>query len=236
MRRNFLLALPILALSAVPVWAQSSAVSGQITVSGEAVAFATPDMATIQIGAQGRGATPAEALNQTSAALEAMIARLKDNGIEARDIQTSGLSLNEDRIWDRDKQVDVSRGYVASNMLMIRVRDLSQLGGLLSVMVEDGANTLSGVSFGVSETDALENQARRDAVADALAKAELYADAAGVALGPILSINEGGISAPMPIMRSMKDVVVQEAVADVPVAAGEISSSANVTIVFAIGE
>lgn len=230
MFRKFLATAVVAALvSLSPAHAQEPAT---ITVTGEGQSVAAPDLAVISLGVRNQAETALEAVNATSSALEGVLARLTSMGIAARDVQTESLSLNQ--IWDRRSQSGQSLpgSFEASNILTVRVRDLDQLGAVLQAALSDGANTLSGLSFGFDDPGPLQDIARRDAVADAMAKAALYADAAGVALGPVLSITEGGGGA-APVLRAASMRMAAE-VADVPVAAGETEISARVTMVFEI--
>ncbi len=203
----------------------------QIVVSATGSVEAAPDMATVTLGVSRNARTASQAMSDVSAATSTVLDRIAEAGIESRDVQTSSLNLNP--VWDhgnaRPPQV---RGYVASTTLTVRVRALDDLGGLLDQLIGDGANTLNGLSFGISETGPLEDEARARAVRQARAKAEVLADAAGVVLGPVQTISEGGrVSAPAPMMRG----AMMEASA-VPVAAGELEIRVSVTMEFAITE
>lgn len=204
-----------------------------ITVTGEGRVDGAPDMATISLGVTTEGQTAAEAMRANSDELARVLANLETAGIAARDVQTSGLSLQPN--WQSDSASGTSRivGYIASNMLTVRVRALDTLGGVLDAAVKDGANTLNGVEFGLADPRPALDEARKRAVADAKARAELLAAAAGVKLGGILSISEGGgARPPMPMYRMAADAVA----AAVPVAAGEVAMQADVTIVWEIGK
>lgn len=200
-----------------------------ISATGEGIVYAAPDMATVTLGVTTQGDTAALAMAANNTAVAAVMARLTSAGVAARDLQTSNLSLNPD--WSRQ---DSSTGappavYVASNMLSVRVRMLDDLGAILDASITDGANTLNGVTFGLDDPRPTLDEARKRAVADARARAELLAEAAGVTLGPIMSITEGGgYGAPMPMFRQ------SDAMEAVPVAAGEMGMTAAVTIVFQI--
>lgn len=226
--RSALLVLPLLLPLAQPALADSPAT---LTVTGEGMVEAVPDMAVLSLGVTSTAATAAEAMAANSAALKVVIDRLTASGFAERDVQTESLSLNPN--WEGHGQEDgVPRiaSYTASNQVMIRVRDLASLGAVLDAVVTDGANTMNGLSFGLSNPRPAEDEARKSAVADARAKAELLATAAGVRLGPVLSISEqGGYAPPMPMFRA--DAVMAEAV---PIAPGEITTSARVTIVWAL--
>jgi uncharacterized protein len=206
-----------------------------ITVTGDGMVNALPDMATVSIGVTTEADTAREALDTNNTNLAAALAQLKAAGIEDRDIQTTGLSLNPRYDYNRTKSDGTAQmtGFIATNGVTVRVRDVAQVGAVLDAVVTDGANTLGGIVFGLQDPDPRMDEARKDAVTDARRKAELYAAAAGVKLGAIQSISEqGGYSSPIPMPmqeRAFKDAAV-------PVAAGELGVTASVTIVWLIAE
>ncbi|MDJ0639578.1 MAG: SIMPL domain-containing protein [Paracoccaceae bacterium] len=204
----------------------------QIIVSATGSVSAAPDMATVRVGVTHEARTASDAMRGVSDAAAAVLADIEAAGIAARDVQTSSLTLNPVRDRRNNTERPGIRGYSASTMLTVRVRDLDSLGGLLDIVVGDGANTLNGLTFSIAEPEPLQDLARADAVRRANAKAQTLADAAGVTLGPLQSISEGGgAGAPQPMMRG----AVMEAAA-VPVAAGELDVQVSVTLVYAIGD
>jgi uncharacterized protein YggE len=124
-------------------------------------------------------------------AMTKIIAALKEDGIEPKDIQTVNFSvmpLYEQLNDGRTNPVVV--GYRVTNQVRIIVRDTKKLGALLDKVVSLGSNQIDGITFGVQEPEALKDEARKQAVQNAIANAKLYAEAAGVELGPIQSISE----------------------------------------------
>ncbi|OYX24057.1 MAG: hypothetical protein B7Z10_09940 [Rhodobacterales bacterium 32-66-7] len=223
------LALPLPAGAQTDPQALSTATQpATLTVTGTGTVEAAPDLATLTIGVTTQGATASDALAANSDVLTAVMARLTTAGIEARDMQTSNLSVSPN--WTGyDSATPTISGYVAINTLTIRVRQMDGLGPVVDAAVSEGANTLNGLYFGLSDQEPVLNDARKLAVRDARARAEFLATAAGVTLGRVLSISEGGTGFdPMPAYRA-------EA-ASVPVAEGEIGLSASVTMVFEITE
>lgn len=208
-----------------------------ITLTGEGETTAPPDIAYIETGVVTDGKTAAEALAANSKAMADIFAGLKDAGIEDRDMQTSQFSVYpvyeqqpEPRTTPETPKIG---GYRVHNQLTVTVRDLPKLGGILDQVVTLGSNQLNGIRFSIDEPDALVDEARKDAVKDALRKAKLYAGAAGVALGQIVSISENGVSMPQPMY--MKSMSMREgAASDVSVAAGEQRLTASVTLVIRI--
>lgn len=202
-----------------------------LTVTGTAAVAAVPDLATISLGVTTNGATAAEAMSANSTALAAVIARLQAVGMAERDYQTSSLSLNPNWVTNAAGTGSEINGYLAGNMLTIRVRAMDQVGTVLDAVISDGVNTLNGLTFGLQNPRPSEDEARKQAVADAVARATLIATAAGAKLGSILSISEGGMAAPFP-----GPVFRMAAEAAVPVAQGEVEVSASVTMVFTLAD
>ena len=207
----------------------ADAVAGTITVTGSATVNVVPDLATISLGVTTNGATAAAAMAANSTALSAVIGRLKAAGIADRDMQTSNLSLNPNWVSNASGSANEIQGYIASNMLTVQVKAMDTTGAVLDAAIADGANTLNALTFGLQNQRPQEDEARKAAVADALARAKLLSEASGAKLGAILSISEdsGMQPGPQPMYR-MADA------AAVPVAAGEVGVTASVTIVFQI--
>lgn len=205
--------------------------TGLITVTGEASIPATPDMATVSLGVTTEGATAAEAMAANTTALTAVLERLKSAGIEERDVQTSNLSLSPNWVgYDSGSTPKISN-YMASNMLNVRVRDLAALGGVLDASIADGVNTLNGITFELAEPRPVMDEARKAALADARVRAELYAGAASVGLGKLVSISEvQGYGMPMPVFMDAK------AASPVPVATGQIAMQMQVTVTYEIAQ
>ena len=207
----------------------------RISVSGTGITLAAPDMATITLGVTNHDEQASIAMQATSDAVAQIFKRLNEMGLESRDVQTRDLSLTP--VWSgRGSASNVPpeiTGFTVTNRVIVRVRDLENLGQIMDAVIKDGVNNFGGLSFGVQESKPLEAEARAKAVADATAKAKQLAQAAEITLGPVVSINDhGGGVRPMALMSEL-------AMADaggVPVAGGEISVSVNIAMEFEISE
>lgn len=232
--------LPLLAatLATLAFAAPVAADTRTITVTGTGEMQVEPDMATIMIGVQTEADIAADALDQASAATASILARLDVEGVALSDIRTSAIRLNprySQSVLSNGREI---AGYQAVNSVQVQVNDLDSLGGLLAAVVGDGANRLDSVTFGLQDPSAATDEARRLAVAEAVRRADLYAQAAGVSLGDVLTISEQGAGGYQPYRA---EPVVMESLAsapsfDVPVASGEIRLNASVTIVFEIAD
>jgi hypothetical protein len=156
---------------------------------------------------------------------------LKGAGIEEKDFQTSRLSLQPESAPNRGGGGPAAIvGYRASNRVTVKLRDVSKLANVIDAMMGAGANDIGGISFKVSNASKLLDDAREKAVADARRKAEIYARAAGVALGAPLSIAEENNVAPVPYRRMAAGM----AVAATPIAQGEETLQVTVSVSWAI--
>lgn len=229
--RNPVLVCLLCAFLAVPAAAQvpPPAPGPVITVTGEGAVDLPPDMATIRTGVVTQARTAAEALDANSAAMAEVLTLLREAGIAERDLQTSGLSLMPLRDDRSGTAAPPPVRFVARNGVTVRVRDLATLGPVLDRVVQGGANTFDGLDFGLADPAAALAEARLKAVADARLKAETYAGAAGLGLGPVqLIADQSGFVQPMEIRMAAS------AMDAVPIAAGEVSVRASVTMTWTL--
>jgi len=202
-----------------------------IVVTGDGEAAAAPDLAILNLGVDADAATAAEALRKNSAQMDATIKALRDAGVDKKDIQTSTLNVSPQYDYSRDNSPPRLIGYQASNMVSVKLRNLDKAGAIIDKAVGVGANRINSLSFSFADPKPLMDKARKAAVADARDRAALYAEAAGVTLGPVMQISDSfaPVPGPMPAMRMQRD----EANA-VAIERGESTMSASVTIIYAI--
>ena len=234
-----LMALGAAALPAVAI-AQTNVTIAEtapvVTLNVTETVEATPDQATVGTGVQSRAQTAAQAMRDNAAKMESLIAALAKAGIPKKDIQTSGINLSAQYDYsDRPGQPAGPRfiGYEASNQLTVKLRDIRKVGTLLDTMVEAGATNVSGPAFSISDPAPMLAQARAAALKSARAQADFYAQAAGYRSARLISIaesNSGG-NPPMPMMVArFKDA----AQASTPVEPGQVGSSVNLTVQYAL--
>ena len=227
---------PIFGLS--PAQAADNALSRMIVVSGEGEVSAAPDQAHVSAGVVSQAATAADALAANSTAMKRVFDALHTAGIADAKIQTANFSVSPQFAPYRpnEPQPESQRiiGYQVSNQVAVTVDDLAKLGSTLDALVKSGANSLGGVSFTIANPKPLQERARRAAVDDAVAKAKTLAAAAGVTLGPVLSIQEGGGGIVSPRPLAFAAVRTLAAAAPPPISEGESEVSVNVTMTYAI--
>lgn len=206
--------------------AHAQAVERLVTVGGDATVSVAPDAAVIRIGVTSIGKTAREASEANAQKMTAVFAAIKDTGIAERDIQTSRLSVQPQ--YDPSKTGTARLlGFQVTNQVTVKIRDIDKVPAVLDRAIAAGANEMSGIEFVVTEQSKLLDQARDDAIADARRKAELYAKAAGVKLGPVVAITEEGSAGPPRPLAAMR-------ASGVPIAPGEQVLRAGVTVSFGL--
>jgi uncharacterized protein YggE len=209
-----------------------------LTIAGNAEVHSAPDAALISAGVVTESDTAAAALKANSVAVAKVVDVIRMSGVEAKDLQTAGLALDA-RMYRPDKPSATDKpriiGYTAANQLTVRVRDLGKLGDLLDKVAAAGANRIDGIQFIISDQEGLLDEARRKAVADAKAKADLYAQAAGVTLGKLMSLTEETAApAPRPMGRAM--AASPAASIPVPIEAGEMTLSVRLRVTWSLAD
>ena len=201
-----------------------------LDVSATGTSTRVPDVALIQAGVVTQAATAAEAMQQNGARMASVLAALRKAGIAERDIQTANVSLSPQYRYAQN-EAPVITGYQASNQVSVRFRDVARSGAILDALVREGANNIQGPNLMVDKPEAALDEARVDAIKRARARAELYAQAAGLRVERILSISEGGAMPPPPMPMVMMRARA-EAAADTEVVAGERELSVNLSVRF----
>jgi len=232
--------LTLAALLTSPAFAQNTAQAPQRTLSltGQAEVKSAPDIAVISAGVVSEARTAREALTLNNKSMASVLQTIEASGVAKKDIQTSNFSVQPKYKYAKrtnSGEQDPPRivGYTVSNTVTVIVRELANLGQVLDAVVSSGVNQMNGLSFSIAEPAPLRNQARKLAVTEARERAELYAQAAGVSLGKILSISEaGGVRPPQPASRRAAFEAV--AAGTVPIAQGQQSIQMQVNIVWEI--
>jgi uncharacterized protein YggE len=230
LRRTLFLAGLVLAAAALAGVAQprfartaSTPADRTITVTGDGTATTVPDRAAFQFGVTTKAATATDALTRNSQTAAAVIAALESAGLPTASLQTAGVSLSPQTSQDGTRII----GYTATNSVNATMQ-LAKAGAAVDAAVGAGADSVSGPGLDTSDRDALYRDALEQAFAAAKAKASALADAAGLQLGAVQTMSEGGGSVPVPITAA------PAAGASVPIAPGTQEIDATVTVTFAV--
>ena len=182
-RRIALIAALIMLLGA---WALAEPAT--LTVHGTGIVSMAPDQASIGFGVSRSSKDIAEAQTYVNDTLGRIIEELKGMGVQEKDIQTNAINIYRDYDYEPSTPGDIA--YVVENSVTLMISDIDHAGQYIDAVFEAGANTFSGISFGASDSSAEKTRALELAVADARGKAETLAEAAGMRLGAIRSMND----------------------------------------------
>lgn len=207
-----------------------------INVAGDGASSAPPDLATINTGVTTMAKTAAAALSGNTKKFERVLKVLKTKGIEDKDVQTTYFDVSPQFSRRKGGRQGNIIGYLVSNEVQVKVRDLDILGEVLDALVTAGSNSISGVNFSLEDAEMATIEARELAVADAKGRAQLYAKTAGVKLGKVLTISESAIQAPQAQADNFGDSEFlsrrRPRRARAPVASGELDVQVTVYVLF----
>jgi uncharacterized protein len=199
----------------------------RITVTGTGTVTGTPNQLMLSMGVQVNGSSVSSALAQANQAVNNVTAALRQRGVAAADIQTSGLSIYPN--YSGTSQVPV--GYGVSESLTATLNDLSVAGSQIEAAVHAGGNatTVDDVSLNLADDGSLLASARANAIKDAHAKAAEFAKALGVPLGQVISVSS--VDQTTPILFAPQASAAKSS--SVPVSPGSQQVSESVTVVYA---
>lgn len=153
-----------------------------------------PDEASITVGTQAKASTATQAVAANKTKTEKLLAAIRAAGIRERDIQTQGIQLQPDYRWDNEpggRGHQTLVGYIASNSVQIKTRDIDKLTSLLDSLTTAGADTVYGPNFGISDSAPLRKEARIRAMARGQEEATEFARNNGYTKVRLLSVEEG---------------------------------------------
>lgn len=201
----------------VSSFSKSVAPERSFQVRGEGRVVAIPDVAQITFGVVTEGGKDIGKLQQQNTEkANAIISFLKGSGVDEKDIKTQYYNISPRYQYYSCPRplgtIEVEPcppaeivGYTINQSVSVKIRELEKAGDLLGGVVERGANTVSGPSFTIDDPEALQNEAREEAIVKAREKAEAIAEAGGFRLGKLLSIHEGFVS-PVPVFAEAKEL------------------------------
>jgi hypothetical protein len=205
--------------------------TGTITVTGTGRVAVEPDIAELRLGVAISRETVAEARSEAATTMAAILASIRATGVAERDIRTSTLSV-QPRYDYRDGKPPALAGYDLSNVVEVTVRELATVGDVIDGSLRAGATSLDGLAFLVADPSTPETAARSAAVADAKAKADVLAAAAGVRIAGVADIVEGGTPPSFPLAKAARMSLAADS--GTPVAAGTTEVVVTVTVTFRI--
>lgn len=177
------------------------------SVTGTGKSTQVPDIAVVNAGVQAQGASVQAVQQEMNKKINAVSDAVKKLGLDTKDIRTSNYNISP--MYDYRIQPQRITGYQANTNLTVTIRDIAKANSVVDAATTAGANSVSGVSFDISDKSKAENEARTQAVAQAKKKAEDAAKIAGFRLGRVINYQEdfGGIIRPIPMMAKAESGV-----------------------------
>jgi uncharacterized protein len=201
-----------------------------LRVTGEGRASAAPDVAVASFGVETSARVLADASQETDSRMRRILEALKAAGVALKDVQTTRYDVGIERRPDPKGGEGQVSGYRVATEVRATVRQLARVGSIIDAVVKAGSNQVHSLAFLKDDPTPERNRALAAAVASARAKAEEMAKAAGVQLGEVREVIEGG-AAPLP---RMPRVAMMAATTGAPVEAGELEYTAQVEVTFSI--
>ena len=206
-----------------------------IDVGGRAKVAGTPDTLRLDLSVAASATSVSEALASANRSASVVQKSLLGNDVQKKDLQTSGLNIAPEYDYSKSSSPRL-KGYQATEIITARIRDLGRAGDVIGKAISAGGNAIrvNGISLDLEDTGVLVSSARDKAFADAKAKAEQYARAAGRSLGDVISISED-VTTPTPIpMPYGLNAASANDMASVPIEPGSQDVSVVVTVLFEI--
>jgi len=203
-----------------------------LNVNGTGRIYLVPDLAYINIGVHTEAANVAEALSSNTSQAQKVADVLKGLGIDPKDIQTTSFNVYPLQRNGPNGEV-TGTSYVVENTVYVIVRDLTKLGNILDAVVSSGANNITGIQFDSTAKDQALVDARKAAINDARKQAQALADAAGVTLDAIQSINVSN-NTPVPMYDVKGGAMMAASSSPVPVSAGQLIIEVDSNLTYSI--
>jgi uncharacterized protein YggE len=239
----FLATLGIIVVGAVIVGAfyfsNKTDMQDRFSVNGSGTVYAKADIASLTVGLRTEvKKTAAEATKNSTEKMNAIVAAVKNLGVEDKDIKTTDYQLSPVYNWT-EKSGQVLVGYQVSQNVTLKIRDLEKIGDIIAKTTEQGANQVGNIGFTIDDEYDLKNQARALAIEKAKEKAAMIASESGLKLGKLVGVYENSVS-PVPMMDysnvrlEMKSVAGADAISSPSIESGQNEVKVEVTLTYKI--
>lgn len=228
------LILTVASCGAAPAAVADSNAGDVITVTGVGESRSDPDMATLNAGVNVSNTSIADAVAESNRTIAAITDAVKGLGVADADIQTTNFNVWPEDVYDQNTgQTTGEKRYHVDSTVQINVRQIDSVSKVLEAAIQNGANNIYGLSFGVQDTSSLAEEARTAALADARQRAEQVASELGVTLGEVRSVADTSGGAVYPVFQGAGYGIGGGGGAP-PISEGQMTVSVNVTVSYQI--
>jgi uncharacterized protein YggE len=208
-----------------------------IWVNGQGKITVTPDLATIILGVSSQTARVADAQANAATAMDNIMKALAGKGVAKKDIQTNYFNIQQVTRWDDKSQTQIVIGYMVSNSVTAKLRDMEKVGEVIDAVAAAGGDLtrINGINFSVEKPEKFYQQVRELALQDAKAKADQIASVTGVNLGkPTYVVENSASPVYYPQAYNKMDSVAAPGVPTTAISAGEMDITLNVQVTYSI--
>ena len=210
---------------------QETEAKREITVQGRGEVQARPDVARLTLSVNtGPQQSAKAALELLSRRFRAVAAAVKTLGIKEEDVKTTNLSINPQVDYSEGRQI--LRGFVASESIEVKIRDLEKVGEVLARTTVEGVNQAGGIEFEIDDPEKLREQAEEKAIADARENAQRLARALGVGLGRVKTFSVGAVPTHIPPIFAARAIAAEGGPTGPPVPSGSLEVVATVSVTY----
>ncbi|PIR87332.1 MAG: hypothetical protein COU11_01115 [Candidatus Harrisonbacteria bacterium CG10_big_fil_rev_8_21_14_0_10_49_15] len=200
----FVLFLGIIGMTAIARYSNAVVPSRTVTVTGEGEVEVSPDLATLNFSVVTQGKDPDAITKQNTEKMNTVIAFVKEQGIEAKDIKTSNFNLYPRYTYLEREEPSIT-GYELNQGVTVKIRDLDKVSTIVGGLTSRGINQISSVSYSIDDPEAQRVEARQEAFAEAYEKARVMARQNGVRIARVINFSEGFSGGYPPIMYAKEE-------------------------------
>lgn len=171
-----------------------------ITISATSEVYAKPDLAITTFSVVTEAKTVGKAMQDNATKMNEVIAFVKSQGVEEKDLKTTNFNVSPRYEWDEEWRNRTLVGYEVTQSLQVKMRDLAKIGDIIQGATDAGANEMGDLQFTIDNEDSLKEEVRAKAIEEAKTKAKTLAGQLGIKLVKIISFSENGV---MPIYYPM---------------------------------
>ncbi len=201
----------------------------RVLVTGDSIVQAQPDTAIVTISVVNQAPRALDAQQQNANQSDAVVRALRGAVGPGAEIKTSGYSLQPIRVYKENQPPSIT-GYEARNSVTVILSELSRVGAVIDATAQAGANEISGISFTLRKDRPAQDQALREATTEAVAKAQVIAQALGGRVVRIVEVQEDGVQRPRPLFQDQSQMRTMAA-AQTPIEVGTLEISARVQLI-----
>ena len=201
----------------------------RVTVQGDSIVQAQPDTAILTVSVVTQSKSAIDAQQENANRTDAVVRAMKSAAGTGAELKTGGYSVQPQRIY-RENQPPTITGYEARNSVTVTISELSRVGAVIDAAAQAGANDIGGISFTLRKDRPARDQALAEATREAVAKAQVIAQALGGRVARIVEVQEEGTARPRPTYQA-ETMAARSSAAATPIETGALEITSKVLLI-----